>query len=61
MAAEIEQLGILTVRVTAMTPVSLKVGSNEVMSGTSKAEKALRRVIVEMALKVLGMRLAGQV
>lgn len=62
---EIERAGLTTAHVCTMTPVALMVGSNRVISASGiahplgnpdfdpKSEKALRRTIVEKALRAL--------
>ena len=62
---ELERVGIPTAHVCALTPVALMVGSNRIVPAASvvhpvgdphrdpKAEKALRRSLVEEALKAL--------
>ena len=62
---EIEKAGLPTAQVTTMTPIALMVGSSRVVPGGGilhpvgnaelepKAEKALRRAIVEKALEAL--------
>jgi len=72
MTVELERAGIPTAHVSTMTPVALMVGSNRVITGSgivhpvgnvdldSKAEKKLRRAIVERALEVLQAKLTEQ-
>lgn len=72
MVVELERTGIPTAHVTPMTPVALMVGSNRVILGNSivhpvgnvalspKAEKALRRALVDKALEALQTELSGQ-
>ena len=69
---EIEKAGIPTAHVTTMTPIALMVGSNRIIPGSgiihpvgnidldSKAEKTLRRAIVERALEALQTKLTEQ-
>ena len=64
-AVEIERAGIPTAQITTMTPIALMVNSNRIIPGNGivrpvgnadlepKAEKLLRRAIVEMALEAL--------
>ena len=65
MVKELERAGLPTAHVSTMTPVALMVGSNRIIPGNgvihpvgdpdmdSKAEKALRRAIVEKTLEAL--------
>ena len=69
---EIEKAGIPTAHVSTMTPVALMVGSNRIIPGSGivhpvgnadldpKAEKTLRRAIVEKALEALQTDLTEQ-
>jgi betaine reductase len=69
---EIERAGIPTAQVTTMTPVALMMGSNRIILGNGivhplgdvelspKAEKMLRRAIVENALEALQVELSEQ-
>ena len=69
---ELERVGIATAHVCTMTPIALMVGSSRVIPGSGiihpvgntdldpKAEKTLRRVIVEKALKALQTELTEQ-
>jgi betaine reductase len=71
-AVEIERAGIPTAQITSMTPVALMVNSNRIIPGIGivhpvgnadlepKAEKALRRAIVEMALQALETEVTEQ-
>jgi glycine reductase complex component B subunit gamma len=66
-AVEIEKVGIPTAQITTMTPVALMVNANRIIPGNGivhplgnarlnpKAEKELRRAIVEKALQALEM------
>jgi betaine reductase len=68
LAKELERAGLPTAQVCALTPVALMVGSNRIVPAASvvhpvgdpnrdpKAEKALRRSLVEEALKALEHR-----
>jgi len=65
LAKELERAGLPTAQVCALTSVALMVGSNRIVPAASvvhpvgdpnrdpKAEKALRRSLVEEALKAL--------
>jgi glycine reductase len=65
LAKELERVGLPTAQVCALTPVALMVGSNRIIPAASvvhpvgdpqrdpAAEKALRRKIVEEALRAL--------
>ena len=69
---ELERAGIPTAHISTITPVALMVGSNRVITGSgivhpvgnidldAKAEKKLRRAIVERALEVLQIKLTEQ-
>jgi len=72
MTKELEGAGIPTAHVCTMTPIALMVGSNRIVPGSGiihpvgnadlepKAEKALRRTIVEKALETLEAELQDQ-
>ena len=65
---ELERVGLPTAHICALTPVAQMVGSNRIIPAASvlhpvgdpnrdpKAEKTLRRAIVEKALKALQHR-----
>ena len=72
MAKELERAGLPTAHVCTMTPVALMVGSSRIILGAGiahpvgnpdldpKAEKALRRAIVEKALEALQTEIQEQ-
>ncbi len=72
MTKELEEVGIPTAHICTMTPIALMVGSNRIVPGSgiihpvgnadldSKAEKALRRTIVDKALETLKTELQDQ-
>lgn len=72
MVVEIEKAGIPTAHVSTMTPIAVMVGANRIIPGSGvvhpvgnvdldpKAEKTLRRAIVEKALEALQTELTEQ-
>jgi len=69
---EIEKAGIPTAQVSTMTPIAVMIGANRIIPGAGvvhplgnidldpKAEKTLRRAIVEKALEALQIELTEQ-
>lgn len=69
---EIEKAGIPTAQVSTMTPIAVMIGANRIIPGAGvvhplgnidldpKAEKTLRRAIVEKALETLQTELTEQ-
>lgn len=72
MAKEIERAGILTVHICSIVPISKTVGANRIVpavaiphplgdpSKSRDEEKALRRRLVEKALRALQTKIEGQ-
>jgi glycine reductase len=72
MAKEIERAGILTVHICSIVPISKTVGANRIVPAVAiphplgdpgksrEEEKALRRKLVEKALRALETRIEGQ-
>jgi glycine reductase len=72
MAKEIERAGVLTVHICSIVPISKTVGANRIVpavaiphplgdpSKSRDEEKALRRKLVEKALRALQTRIEGQ-
>ncbi len=72
MAKELEKQGILTVHICTIVPISKTVGANRIIPAvaiphplgdptkTEEQEKALRRTLVEKALKAMQTKLEGQ-
>jgi betaine reductase len=72
MVVELERMGIPTVHITTMTPVSLMLGSHRIVTGAGichpvgnieldrKTEKAFRYAIVEKALEALQTEVTEQ-
>jgi len=72
MAKEIERAGIPTVHICSIVPISKTVGANRIVpaiaiphplgdpSKSKEEEKALRRRLVEKALRALGTKIEGQ-
>jgi betaine reductase len=72
MAKEIERAGILTVHICSIVPISKTVGANRIVpavaiphplgdpSKSREEEKALRRRLVEKALRALQTKIEGQ-
>jgi glycine reductase len=72
MAKELEKAGILTVHICTIVPISKTVGANRIVPAvaiphplgdptkTRAEEKALRRTLVEKALKAMRTKLEGQ-
>jgi glycine reductase complex component B subunit gamma len=72
MAKEIERAGVLTVHICSIVPISRTVGANRIIpavaiphplgdpSKSKEDEKALRRKLVEKALRALQTRIEGQ-
>ncbi len=72
MVKEIERAGIPVVHICTVVPISLTVGANRIVPAIAiphplgnpslepKEEKALRRRIVEKALKALSTEVSGQ-
>lgn len=73
MVKEIERMGIPVVHVCTVVPISLTVGANRIVPAVAiphpfgdpnldpKEEKALRRKLVERALKALTTEVEGQI
>ena len=72
MVKEIERAGIPVVHICTVTPISLTVGANRIVPAIAiphplgnpaldkEEEKALRRCIIEIALKALTTEVDGQ-
>ena len=72
MAKELEKVGILSVHICTIVPISKTVGANRIIpavaiphplgdpSKTKAEEKALRRTLVEKALEAMQTKLEGQ-
>jgi glycine reductase complex component B subunit gamma len=72
MAKEIERAGVLTVHICSIVPISKTVGANRIVpavaiphplgdpSKSRDEEKALRRKLVEKALRALQTKIEGQ-
>ena len=72
MAKEIEKAGILVVHICSIVPISKTVGANRIVPAVAiphplgdpeksgEAEKALRRRLVEKALRALQTKIEGQ-
>lgn len=72
MAKELERVGILTVHVCTIVPISKTVGANRIVPGVAiphplgdphkskEEEKSLRRALVEKALRAMQTKVEGQ-